>query len=272
MTTPPPLTSEQLLEEAPLDALAMLDDYGAALFTRSFHQATPALRHEIREIQAAVAGDTTLLPPVEPGPALRERTIAAVMQRAVTDAAPAPLATIGPAAGGVRMRPPTRVQRLLGGQMWRAASFLLIGALLVSLFFNLRLLERIGVISDAALNHRADLRFEEIVGRDAVTLANDPHSRRILLQPQAPGVHAVGYVLIGERHDATSLLVLGVPPGTSLTITARDSEGEILSRTVECRSFVTGLPLQLRTDEAARLASAVIEVRRLDGTLLLARA
>lgn len=271
MTTPPPLTSEQLLEEAHLDALAMLDDYGAALFTRSFHQATPALRHEIREIQAAVAGDTTLLPPVEPGPALRERTIAAVMQRAVTDAAPAPLATIGPATS-VRVRPPTRVQRLLGGQMWRAASFLLVGALLVSLFFNLRLLERIGVISDAALNHRADLRFEEIVGRDAVSLANDPHSRRILLQPQAPGVHAVGYVLIGERHDAASLLVLGVPPGTSLTVTARDSEGEILSRTVECRSFVTGMPLLLRTDEAARLASAVIEVRRPDGTLLLARA
>ena len=46
MTTPTPMTHEELLELAALDALGLLDEYESALFTRSYHHAAVAVGPE----------------------------------------------------------------------------------------------------------------------------------------------------------------------------------------------------------------------------------
>ena len=45
------MTREELLELAALDAFGLLDDYEAALFTRSFHHAPVAVQDEIRSTE-----------------------------------------------------------------------------------------------------------------------------------------------------------------------------------------------------------------------------
>ncbi len=62
MSPPTPMTREELIELAALDALGLLDEYESALFTRSFHHAPAAVQKEIKDLQAAVTADPSLLP------------------------------------------------------------------------------------------------------------------------------------------------------------------------------------------------------------------
>ncbi len=55
MTSPAPMSREELLELAALDALGLLDEYEAALYTRSFHHAPAAVQDEIKDLQATFA-------------------------------------------------------------------------------------------------------------------------------------------------------------------------------------------------------------------------
>ncbi|MHC4447842.1 MAG: hypothetical protein ACYSXF_08695, partial [Planctomycetota bacterium] len=75
MTSPNPLTREDLLELAALDALGLLDEFDTAHYTRSFHDAPAAVQDEIKQRQAELAADTTLLPEEGPTPSLRQRVL-----------------------------------------------------------------------------------------------------------------------------------------------------------------------------------------------------
>ncbi len=57
MTSPEPMTRQELLELAALDALGLLDRYEAALYTRSFHHASAPVQDEIVRLQAEIASD-----------------------------------------------------------------------------------------------------------------------------------------------------------------------------------------------------------------------
>ena len=78
MTSPNPLTREDLLELAALDALDLLDEFDSAHYTRSFHDAPARVQDEIKQRQAELAADTTLLPEEGPTPSLRPRVLDAV--------------------------------------------------------------------------------------------------------------------------------------------------------------------------------------------------
>lgn len=75
MTSPDPMTRDELLELAPLDAFGLLDDYEAAMFNRSFHHAPVAVQAEIMHIQAELAEASTLLSGDEPRPLLRQKVL-----------------------------------------------------------------------------------------------------------------------------------------------------------------------------------------------------
>ena len=96
MTSPEPMTRQELLELAALDALGLLDRYEAALYTRSFHHASAPVQDEIVRLQAEIASDETLLPVDEPDGSLRERVLRKVAEAIEAEASEfAPLATIG---------------------------------------------------------------------------------------------------------------------------------------------------------------------------------
>ncbi len=96
MTSPAPMSREELLELAALDALGLLDEYEAALYTRSFHHAPAAVQDEIKDLQAAYSADPTFLPDVEPASTGRVRVLGAVRRAIEQESLElAPLAMIG---------------------------------------------------------------------------------------------------------------------------------------------------------------------------------
>ena len=68
MTSSEPMTQRELLELAALDALGLLDEFEAAYYTRSFHDAPATVQDEIKRLQAELATDQRLLPGDEPDP------------------------------------------------------------------------------------------------------------------------------------------------------------------------------------------------------------
>jgi hypothetical protein len=135
MNSPDPMTREELLELAALDAAGLLDQYEAALYTRSFHHAPIAVQEEIRELQAEITSDVSILPELEPPAALREHVLARVIEAIDRESASQrPLATIG--------RPRQRSRAVAGrigfgeaATFWRAASFALIATVVILGYF-----------------------------------------------------------------------------------------------------------------------------------------
>src|SRR5688572_4394484 len=96
MNSSNPMSREELLESAALDAYGLLDEYEEALFTRSLHHATAAVQSEILELQAKLVSDPTFMSPEKPDPMLRDRVLNAVSSAIEHETAELePLATIG---------------------------------------------------------------------------------------------------------------------------------------------------------------------------------
>lgn len=70
-----PMSRDELLELAPLDALGLLDDFEAALFDRSFHHAPAAVQAEVSALQAEVAAMVGSLVREEPAAVLRSKVL-----------------------------------------------------------------------------------------------------------------------------------------------------------------------------------------------------
>lgn len=99
MTSLDPMSREELLELAPLDAFGLLDDYEAAMFNRSFHHAPASVQAEIRAVQAQLAEDRSLLSEEDPRVTLRQKVLIRITEE-IEEAAEQlkPLATIGAGA------------------------------------------------------------------------------------------------------------------------------------------------------------------------------
>lgn len=72
------MTLQQLLENAHLDALGLLDESEQEAFDRAYRAAPPAIREQIRAEQARWAEHAGMLPEVAPPAGLRDRVLAAV--------------------------------------------------------------------------------------------------------------------------------------------------------------------------------------------------
>ncbi|MBL9119188.1 MAG: hypothetical protein JNL80_04650 [Phycisphaerae bacterium] len=102
MTSSDPMSREELIELAPLDAYGLLDDYEAALFNRSFHHAPATVQAEIRALQAQLAEDGAFLSNDEPRGLLRQKVLIRIAEEVDETAEQLkPLATIGGMAAGV---------------------------------------------------------------------------------------------------------------------------------------------------------------------------
>lgn len=99
MTSPDPMSREELLELAPLDAFGLLDEFEAALFNRSFHHAPASVQAEIRAIQAQLAEEGSFLSNDDPRPLLRQKVLIRIADEVENTVEQLkPLATIGGAA------------------------------------------------------------------------------------------------------------------------------------------------------------------------------
>ncbi len=122
------MTLHELLENAHLDALGLLDGSEQAAFERAFAAAPPGVKSQIRAEQARWAESYALLPDVEPSAKLREQVLASVG---------AEILKAGAGAETLEFNRPTRVAR-----WWRPAAIgmmtaaLLMGAAFVNVYQN----------------------------------------------------------------------------------------------------------------------------------------
>jgi hypothetical protein len=124
MTSPQTMTRQELLEHAALDALGLLDQFEADLYTRSFHHAPAAVQDEVLRLQAEIASDESLVASVAPDSALRERVLRAVAEAMERDAATlGPIASIGRAQSAAEASDHRRLALSASGRPARSPSW-----------------------------------------------------------------------------------------------------------------------------------------------------
>ena len=249
MTSPTPMSREELLELAALDAFGLLDEYEAALFTRSYHHAPAAVQDEIKQLQAAFAADEALLPAAQPDSQLKQRVLRAVSQAIEAESIElAPLAMIGRS----RAREREIVGRLgvgAAGLLWRAAAFTLAGAVLVLAYF---------VLSASQENDRLqqivyDLDFQrqiESLAPDFRLFVEDPSCVHIplTLAQSGDGDGDAGYAVlyVNKETDEAYLLTLNLPKKATYSLTATGGDGaEAFSHSFATLGAVCGVHLEL---------------------------
>ena len=117
------MTHRELLENALLDVLQMLDDDEQAAFNEAFEAASPHLQAQVRREQTRFAKMESLLPDVSPPASLRARVVEAV-RAAIAGR------QIAEAESALQLHDPDAISRLPAmahrrkvAAMWRAAAF-----------------------------------------------------------------------------------------------------------------------------------------------------
>lgn len=256
------MTREELLELAALDALGLLDEYEAALYTRSFHHAPATVQDEIRDLQAAVAADGSLLPETEPRSELRSIVLDAVSAAIERDSEDfSPLALIGRARHERESR--SRAAAVSSaGQFWRAASFILIGALVVAFYFAFHFRMENALLRDFALQAHTQAGITGQFVRDVhEKYIHNPNSMRIVLSSAKGEPGRVGIVYIDERTGEAFVMCQHVPQRGEIRITARDVRGQsVVNRFVQTHGSIVGVEIgKVSVDIAASLTWTVVD-------------
>lgn len=220
MNSSNPMTREELLESAVLDAYGLLDEYEEALFTRSFHHAAAAVQGEILELQAELVSDPTFMSPEKPDPSLRGRVLSAVNTAIEHETAELePLATIGrPRITAADLE--ARLERSNAAFYWRAAAFLLCAGLIVVAYFYGRAVEQGNRIASLALSNNTKQLAEQL-GATSKDFLFNPTARKIHFRDVAGGnFQAVLYIneATGQAFLVTDNLPLEQEPVYTLRV------------------------------------------------------
>jgi hypothetical protein len=224
MSSPNPMTREELLDHAALDALGLLDDYETSLFTRSFHNATPAVQNEILQLQADLVSDPNLLPTESPDPSLRQRVIEAVNTAIELEAVNLePLATIGRPRRGSSHR---SASLAIGTSslFWRAAALALCATVIVLAYFLNEAYRRNHEITVLVLSDMTSSQLEQMVGPTAKEFILDPSATAFHFKAVAPNqCNAVLYVR--ESSGEAFLVTEKFQGGETYTLSLKDAAG-----------------------------------------------
>jgi hypothetical protein len=215
--------------------------------------------------QDAILGSGSVSGVGEPSASLRLRTLARVIEAIETESASAkPIATIGPVSRAVAVQvsegQSTRGSSAITAEsmrdlisdlsarnresqaptqlVWRAASFILLAALIVSMFFNIRLTKVSETLADATMGQALET--------DAIRLAAEysgfdfASSRHVDLVPV--GGARVGHVsvFLDEKNGRVAVHGIGFNPNEIVEIVLLDEAGKILASsqfTVAASSF-----------------------------------
>ena len=265
------MTREELLEHAALDAYGLLDEYEAALYTRSFHHAPAAVQDEILLLQAQLVSDETFLPSDLPDPGLRERVLDAVAVAIEQETAELePLATIGRgrnAMAEVEAKPMASAP----SYFWRAAAFALLACMVVVLYFLADASQKYNQVAVLALSNNTEAQLEELIGPTAKDFIFNPTALRASFQPANPSVTAQAALYLDETNGNGLLIIDGLTAAQSPAYSLHVRDGNGTQRMVQ--SFgstgrLSGVKIALN-GLAANLRSANWEIRDASGMVLL---
>lgn len=196
MNSPELLRREELIEQASLDALGLLDAFEAAHYAKSFHAAPASVQEEIRQLQAEIATDASLLSDEEPPAGLRGRVMGAVMDSIEHETRELqPIATIGSRARRVAATGATATAADIAGvvrdermhlqyrsmqrsvAVWRAASVALAASLLGSFLWLNVITHDAMSIAQLAQGQATQSQLIEMLGSDYATFSTDKTMR-----------------------------------------------------------------------------------------------
>ena len=255
------LSREDLLELAQLGALGMLDEVDAARFERALASASPTVQSEVKALEQTTATDPVLCASEKPPASLRLRVLARVADEIESDARSGqPLATIGPATTVHTQRSEGRDGRTANAALasesslrdmreliedlsrrnalqrgprqlyWRAASFVLLASLLVSLYFNNRLSELSRRLADSTVARS----LEEDVARLAhefrgFDFSSARHVDLAAVRPSLDG-RPRGHVSVYADLDSGRVAVIGIgfEAGEIVRVNVLDAEGAVV--------------------------------------------
>ncbi len=209
------MSREELLDLAALDAFGLLDEYDAALYTRSFHHAPATVQDEIRRVQAELAIDPSLLSASDEPPAeLRARVLAAVAAaREREEAQLAPLATIGRPRAGESEYPAQRVRFAASGLFWRAATFVLASAVIAMAYSWYTAVQTNVRLAEIALSKGVEDQLRELMGEDFTAFIKTGNSNKTIHAIPLRGSEAAHATLyVNESDGVAFLLATGLPP------------------------------------------------------------
>lgn len=218
------MTLQELLEQAHLDAMGLLDPADQAAFEDAFASAPPAVKAQIRAEQARWAASEALLPDVEPPAHLRARVLDAV-QLAMSESA-----MDGGRSFEEEFETSPRQRRV--SPMWRAASLGLIAASVVlgvsfvkvysdnrritDSFSDVSLREQL--LSDMGASYRSDVLF-------------DASTRRITFESPASanGFEGRASLYVSSKWNDSVLLWDGLPKvsGVSYRLVVLNDQGKV---------------------------------------------
>jgi hypothetical protein len=195
MNSPELLRREELIEQASLDALGLLDAFEAAHYAKSFHAAPASVQEEIRQLQAEIATDASLLSDEEPPAGLRGRVMGAVMDSIESEARELqPIATIGSRTRRVAAGATATATDIAGVvrdermhlqyhsmqrsvAVWRAASVALAASLLGSFLWLNVITHDAMSIAQLAQGQATQAQLIEMLGSDYATFSTDKTMR-----------------------------------------------------------------------------------------------
>ena len=277
MNSPELLRREELIEQASLDALGLLDAFEAAHYAKSFHAAPASVQEEIRQLQAEIATDASLLSDEEPPAGLRGRVMGAVMDSIEHETRELqPIATIGLRARRVAATGATATAADIAGvvrdermhlqyrsmqrsvAVWRAASVALAASLLGSFLWLNVITHEAMSIAQLAQGQATQAQLIEMLGSDYATfstdktmrirslaaLAGEPGAAILYCDPKNGDGYLVGF---GLAHVGTYTIRSIADDGTTITL------GQVIGG-----SRVTAT--RLARIDSTRLAHSRIEV------------
>lgn len=191
------MTLQQLLENAHMDALGLLDPGDQAAFEKAYAGAPPAIKAVVREEQARWAD--SFLPDVEPSPELRERVLAAV-SAAMLEAGESSDLDVGEVRGTRRVH-----------SWWRTATVaaLSVCVILTAAFYkvstdNDKLL--IQITDDQAKEFWTTLGGQQM--RDSLF---DAGTRRVIFDPEDPAFEGEAVVWVHPQWTQARFYCYGLP-------------------------------------------------------------
>jgi len=266
------MTREELRTLAALDVFGLLDEYESNLYTRSFHHASAAVQDEILALQAKIAENPPLVPGEKPRIELRDQVMSAVANAMDKESRKfAPIASIGRHHHRMAVDPSARPVSMRSVYFWRAAAFVLAGALVAVAYFFADTVHRAQLVAEIALSNRTAEQAKDLLGHDFEYFVSNPDCDQITLVPtDSAQLAATGVVYVNRATQEAFLFSVGLPHDSEqyvLRVELADGTIEELKQ-FSPRASIFGL--RLDRISSALLASAVHwEIATIDGSRLL---
>ncbi len=277
MNSPELLRREELIEQASLDALGLLDAFEAAHYAKSFHAAPASVQEEIRQLQAEIATDSSLLSDEEPPAGLRGRVMGAVMDSIEHETRELqPIATIGSRARRVAATGATATAADIAGvvrdermhlqyrsmqrsvAVWRAASVALAASLLGSFLWLNVITHDAMSIAQLAQGQATQAQLIEMLGSDYATFSTDK-TMRIRSLAALAGEQGAAILYCDPKNGDGYLVGFGLAQVGTYTIRSIADDGT----TITLGQVIGGARVtatRLARVDSTRLAHSRIEV------------